>query len=101
MSGADTHDRPRSVIARRSVLMFDPREIQHPHESRVPAWLARDLGIDPSTRLDAKRPSARRRIAPSARFRRRTHDVIRAIPLFEGLSKKDRQLASQLTTTVT
>ena len=83
--------------------MFDPRDTQHPDEARVPAWLARDLGIHPSTRLDATSLSTRRRGAWFGRLRRRSgaDEVMAAIPLFEGLSKKDRQLASQLSTTVT
>jgi CRP-like cAMP-binding protein len=83
--------------------MFDPRDSHHPHEARVPAWLARDLGIHPSTRLGGARAASGRRAAWFGRLRRRsgTDEVMAAIPLFEGLSKKDRQLASQLTTTVT
>jgi len=83
--------------------MFDPRDTHHPHESRVPAWLARDLGIHPSTRLGAKSLTIQRRVVRFPRLRRQwgADEVMSTIPLFEGLSRKDRQLASQLSTTVT
>jgi hypothetical protein len=85
------------------VLMFDPSDSHRSPGERVPAWLARDLGIHPSTRLDGKRPSTRRRLARFVRSPRHpgADEVMAAIPLFEGLSKKDRLLASQLSTTVT
>jgi|tagenome__1003787_1003787.scaffolds.fasta_scaffold20906702_3 CRP/FNR family cyclic AMP-dependent transcriptional regulator len=83
--------------------MFDPSDGHRSHESRVPAWLARDLNIPPSTRLGRMPASSGSRSSWWSRLRRRPvpDDVLAAIPLFEGLSKKDRQLASQLSTTVT
>jgi CRP/FNR family cyclic AMP-dependent transcriptional regulator len=83
--------------------MFDPSDSPRSPDPGVPAWLARDLNIHPSTRLGATSRTTRRRIARFVRFPRRSHqdEVLAAIPLFAGLSKKDRQLAAQLSTTVT
>jgi signal-transduction protein with cAMP-binding, CBS, and nucleotidyltransferase domain len=83
--------------------MFDPSDFHRSREPRLPAWLARDLGLHPSTRLgNGKGASTRRGIKRFARSPRHptADDVIAAIPLFEGLSGKQRRLASQLSTTV-
>ena len=82
--------------------MFDPSGSRRSSHQWLPAWLARDLG-DPTTRLSYVKGSSPRRGAK--RFVRSTHHsradhVMAAIPLFEGLSKKQRRLASQLSTTV-
>ena len=79
-------------------------ESSHPHnqDPGVPAWLARDLGIHPSTRL------APVRRVPNRGFRRffrperpaRPDEVLATIPLFAGLTRKDRALAAQLSTNV-
>jgi signal-transduction protein with cAMP-binding, CBS, and nucleotidyltransferase domain len=83
--------------------MFDPSDIHRSSETRLPAWLARDLGLHPSTRLaNAKGSSTRRGLKRFVRSPRypRADEVMAAIPLFEGLSKRERLLASQLSTTV-
>ena len=84
--------------------MFDPSDTPRASEPRLPAWLARDLGLHPSTRLGTiKSSSTRRGIKRLSRPARlpRADEVMAAIPLFAGLSKKERLLASQLSTTVT
>lgn len=83
--------------------MYDSSGVYSSSEPRMPAWLARDLGVHPSTRLgDFKGASTRSKFKSrllSAR-RRRGDEVIATIPLFEGLSATERRLASSLSTTV-
>ena len=66
--------------------MVDPFDAFRSSEPRVPAWLARDLGLDPSTSLrNTKRvssPNRRRGMRRTPRFH--AADATAAIPLFEG-----------------
>ena len=82
--------------------MVDPFDAFRSSEPRVPAWLARDLGLDPSTSLrNTKRvssPNRRRGMRRTPRFH--AADATAAIPLFEGLSKSERRLASRLSTPI-
>ena len=83
--------------------MFDQPDFRRSSDPQLPAWLARDLGIHPSTRLsNAKGSWTRSGIKRFARSTRhlRADEVMAAIPLFEGLSKKQRGLVLQLATTV-
>ena len=83
--------------------MADPFDTFRSREPRVPAWLARDLGLDPATSLrNAKRVSSGSRSWRGMRRTPRFHaaDATAAIPLFEGLSKKERRLASRLSTPI-
>ena len=80
-------------------------ESTHPHKQDpgVPAWLARDLGIHPSTRLAPVRHGSSRGLRRFFRAERpaRPDEVLATIPLFAGLTRKDRELAAQLSTSVT
>ena len=83
--------------------MVDPFDSFRSREPRVPTWLARDLGLDPSTSLrNAKRVSSRSRrwsgLRRTPRFQ--AAEATAAIPLFEGLSKNERRLASRLSTPI-
>ncbi len=83
--------------------MVDPFVAVRSREARLPAWLARDLGLDPTTSLrNVKRVSSR---SGNRGRRRRTPrvpaaEVTATIPLFEGLSQHERRLASKLSTPV-
>jgi signal-transduction protein with cAMP-binding, CBS, and nucleotidyltransferase domain len=83
--------------------MVDPFDSFRSREPRVPAWLARDLGLDPSISLrNAKRVSSPRRgwrgLRRTPRFQ--AAEATATIPLFEGLSKNERRLASRLSTPI-
>ena len=83
--------------------MVDPFDAFRTRDERLPAWLARDLGLDPATSLrNAKRVSSRsrnrRRLRSTPRFR--AAEATATIPLFEGLSKHERRLASKLSTPI-
>ena len=83
--------------------MVDPFDALRSHEDRVPAWLARDLGLDPATSLrNAKRVSSRSRNRRRMRSTPRVPvaEAVATIPLFEGLSKNERRLASKLSTPI-
>ena len=75
----------------------------HNQDPGVPAWLARDLGIHPSTRLAPVPRGSNRGLRRLFRLERpaRPEAVLATIPLFAGLTRKDRQLAAQLSTNVT
>lgn len=83
--------------------MFDPYGDHRSREPQLPAWLAHDLGIHPSTSLGKlERWSPWRGINRFVRSARdsRAEDAMATIPLFQGLSMKQRRLASRLSTTV-
>ena len=84
--------------------MFNPSDLPRASEPRLPAWLARDLGVPPSTRLGRAKDASttRRAIACIVRSAQPTgtDGVLAKIPLFEGLSKKQRGFASKFSTTV-
>lgn len=75
----------------------------HNQDPGVPAWLARDLGIHPSTRLTPIPRGSNRGLRRLFRPERpaRPEAVLATIPLFAGLTRKDRELAAQLSTNVT
>jgi signal-transduction protein with cAMP-binding, CBS, and nucleotidyltransferase domain len=83
--------------------MVDPFDSFRSREPRVPTWLARDLGLDPSTSLrNAQRVSSRSRRWRGLRRTPRVEagEATATIPLFEGLSKHERRLASRLSTPI-
>ena len=75
----------------------------HNQDPGVPTWLARDLGIHPSTRLASVPRGSNRGLRRLFRLERpaRPEAVLATIPLFAGQTRKDRQLAAQLSTNVT
>src|SRR5262249_17926173 len=78
--------------------MFDAFELS-PSTPRLPAWLARDLGVHPSTLLSV--PRHRRRDERGATFtrilrRQRADGCLATVPLFETLPKRTRRRAVAL-----